>query len=78
MYLIVNTCSIREKAQEKVFSLLGKWRKLKKINPDIVIGVAGCVASHRKAMLFHLGHHTLIWLLVRKQFIDCQKSIKSH
>ena len=43
--LIVNTCSIREKAQEKVFSLLGKWRKLKKINPDIVIGVAGCVAS---------------------------------
>ena len=43
--LIVNTCSIREKAQEKVFSLLGKWRKLKTINPDIVIGVAGCVAS---------------------------------
>ena len=32
--LIVNTCSIREKAQEKVFSLLGKWRKLKNINPD--------------------------------------------
>ena len=43
--LIVNTCSIREKAQEKVFSLLGKWRKLKIKNPDLVIGVAGCVAS---------------------------------
>ena len=43
--LIVNTCSIREKAQEKVFSLLGNWRKLKKNNPDLVIGVAGCVAS---------------------------------
>ena len=43
--LIVNTCSIREKAQEKVFSLLGKWRKLKVIKPDLVIGVAGCVAS---------------------------------
>jgi len=43
--LIVNTCSIREKAQEKVFSLLGNWRKLKKIKPDLVIGVAGCVAS---------------------------------
>ena len=43
--LIVNTCSIREKAQEKVFSLLGKWRKLKQKNPNIVIGVAGCVAS---------------------------------
>ena len=43
--LIVNTCSIREKAQEKVFSLLGNWRKLKKKNPNLVIGVAGCVAS---------------------------------
>tara|TARA_B100001996_G_scaffold361882_1_gene328973 strand:+ start:458 stop:1786 length:1329 start_codon:yes stop_codon:yes gene_type:complete len=43
--LIVNTCSIREKAQEKVFSLLGNWRKLKNKNPDLVIGVAGCVAS---------------------------------
>ena len=43
--LIVNTCSIREKAQEKVFSLLGNWRKLKKNKPDLVIGVAGCVAS---------------------------------
>lgn len=43
--LIVNTCSIREKAQEKVFSLLGKWRKLKNKKPDLVIGVAGCVAS---------------------------------
>ena len=43
--LIVNTCSIREKAQEKVFSLLGKCRKLKIKNPDLVIGVAGCVAS---------------------------------
>ena len=43
--LIVNTCSIREKAQEKVFSLLGQWKKLKNKNPDLVIGVAGCVAS---------------------------------
>ena len=43
--LIVNTCSIREKAQEKVFSLLGNWRKLKKNKPELVIGVAGCVAS---------------------------------
>ena len=43
--LIVNTCSIREKAQEKVFSLLGNWRKLKNKKPDLVIGVAGCVAS---------------------------------
>ncbi|MFT4941286.1 MAG: tRNA-2-methylthio-N6-dimethylallyladenosine synthase [Paraglaciecola sp.] len=43
--LLLNTCSIREKAQEKVFSQLGRWRKLKDKNPNIVIGVGGCVAS---------------------------------
>ncbi len=43
--LILNTCSIREKAQEKVFSLLGQWRALKERRPELVIGVGGCVAS---------------------------------
>ncbi|MDW3094164.1 MAG: tRNA (N6-isopentenyl adenosine(37)-C2)-methylthiotransferase MiaB [Gammaproteobacteria bacterium] len=43
--LLLNTCSIREKAQEKVFSQLGKWNKLKEQNPNLVIGVGGCVAS---------------------------------
>ena len=43
--LLLNTCSIREKAQEKVFSQLGRWRKLKLAKPDVVIGVGGCVAS---------------------------------
>ncbi len=43
--LLLNTCSIREKAQEKVFSQLGRWRPLKEKNPDIRIGVGGCVAS---------------------------------
>jgi tRNA-2-methylthio-N6-dimethylallyladenosine synthase len=43
--LILNTCSIREKAQEKVFSELGRWKPLKIKNPDVLIGVAGCVAS---------------------------------
>lgn len=43
--ILLNTCSIREKAQEKVFSQLGRWRKLKEKNPDLVIGVGGCVAS---------------------------------
>ncbi len=43
--LLMNTCSIREKAQEKVFSQLGRWKKLKDKNPNIVIGVGGCVAS---------------------------------
>ena len=43
--LLLNTCSIREKPQEKVFSQLGRWRGYKEINPNIVIGVGGCVAS---------------------------------
>lgn len=43
--LLLNTCSIREKAQEKVFSELGRWKPLKDLRKDVVIGVAGCVAS---------------------------------
>lgn len=43
--ILINTCSIREKAQEKVFSQLGRWRPLKENNPGLVIGVGGCVAS---------------------------------
>ena len=43
--LLLNTCSIREKAQEKVFHQLGRWKELKKNNPNLLIGVGGCVAS---------------------------------
>jgi tRNA-2-methylthio-N6-dimethylallyladenosine synthase len=43
--ILINTCSIREKAQEKVFSQLGRWKELKQANPALVIGVGGCVAS---------------------------------
>jgi tRNA-2-methylthio-N6-dimethylallyladenosine synthase len=43
--LLVNTCSVREKAQEKVFSQLGGWKQLKKAKPHLLIGVGGCVAS---------------------------------
>lgn len=43
--ILLNTCSIREKAQEKVFSQLGQWRTLKQKKPSLVIGVGGCVAS---------------------------------
>lgn len=43
--LLVNTCSIREKAQEKVFSELGRWRSWKERRPELMIGVGGCVAS---------------------------------
>ena len=46
--LLLNTCSIREKAQEKVFHQLGRWKKLKDKNPDLLIGVGGCVARRRK------------------------------
>ena len=49
--ILLNTCSIREKAQEKVFSQLGRWRELKKVNPDLVIGVGGCVASQEGAAI---------------------------
>ncbi|MGA0000339.1 MAG: tRNA (N6-isopentenyl adenosine(37)-C2)-methylthiotransferase MiaB [Steroidobacteraceae bacterium] len=43
--VLLNTCSVREKAQEKVFSHLGRWRQLKQVRPELVIGVGGCVAS---------------------------------
>ena len=43
--LLLNTCSIREKAQEKVFHQLGRWRKIKEKRPEVIIGVGGCVAS---------------------------------
>ncbi len=49
--LLMNTCSIREKAQEKVFSELGRWRKLKEKRPEVVIGVGGCVASQEGELI---------------------------
>jgi tRNA-2-methylthio-N6-dimethylallyladenosine synthase len=49
--LLLNTCSVREKAQEKVFSQLGIWREIKERRPHVVIGVGGCVASQEGAAL---------------------------
>ena len=49
--ILLNTCSIREKAQDKVFSELGRWRELKQANPRLVIGVGGCVASQEGAAI---------------------------
>jgi len=49
--LLLNTCSIREKAQEKLFHQLGRWRKIKDKNPNIVIGVGGCVASQEGELI---------------------------
>lgn len=49
--ILINTCSIREKAQEKLFHELGRWKNLKKKNPELVIGVGGCVASQEGAAI---------------------------
>ena len=51
--LLLNTCSIREKAQEKVFSQLGRWRPLKQRRPGLLIGVGGCVASQEGENIRH-------------------------
>ena len=49
--LLLNTCSVREKAEEKVFSLLGRWREIKEQRPNVIIGVGGCVASQEGAAI---------------------------
>ncbi|MGJ8523247.1 tRNA-2-methylthio-N(6)-dimethylallyladenosine synthase [Carnimonas sp. R-84981] len=55
--ILLNTCSIREKAQEKVFHQLGRWKKLKEKNPDLVIGVGGCVASQEGSAIQKRAPH---------------------
>ena len=55
--MLLNTCSIREKAQEKVFSQLGQWRPYKEKNPDMVIGVGGCVASQEGKVIIQRAPH---------------------
>ncbi|MDO3388294.1 tRNA (N6-isopentenyl adenosine(37)-C2)-methylthiotransferase MiaB [Gilvimarinus sp. SDUM040013] len=49
--VLINTCSIREKAQDKLFHQLGRWKQLKEKNPDMIIGVGGCVASQEGAAI---------------------------
>ena len=49
--LLLNTCSIREKAQEKVFSQLGRWKNWKNDKPELIMGVGGCVASQEGAAI---------------------------
>jgi len=55
--LLLNTCSIREKAQEKVFHQLGRWKRLKQGNPGLIIGVGGCVASQEGAEISRRAPH---------------------
>ena len=50
--IILNTCSIREKAEEKAFSFIGRLNKLKKKKPDLIIGIGGCVAQQEKEKIF--------------------------
>jgi tRNA-2-methylthio-N6-dimethylallyladenosine synthase len=60
--ILLNTCSIRERAQEKVFSELGRWRALKQAKPDLIIGVGGCVASQEgKAILKRAPYVDLVF-----------------
>ncbi len=55
--ILFNTCSVREKAQEKVFHHLGRWKELKKTKPDLLIAVGGCVASQEGAALVRRAPH---------------------
>jgi len=55
--LLMNTCSVREKASEKLFSELGRWRELKAARPSVFIGVGGCVASQEGAQIFARAPH---------------------
>jgi tRNA-2-methylthio-N6-dimethylallyladenosine synthase len=55
--LLLNTCSIREKAQEKVFAQLGQWKPLKEARPEVIIGVAGCVASQEGDAIVRRAPH---------------------
>ncbi|QJC31732.1 tRNA (N6-isopentenyl adenosine(37)-C2)-methylthiotransferase MiaB [Enterobacteriaceae endosymbiont of Donacia tomentosa] len=55
--LILNTCSIREKAQEKLFHQLGRWKNFKKDNPNIIIGVGGCVASQEGKNILNRAYY---------------------
>ncbi|MCZ6854387.1 MAG: tRNA (N6-isopentenyl adenosine(37)-C2)-methylthiotransferase MiaB, partial [Gammaproteobacteria bacterium] len=55
--ILLNTCSIREKAQEKVFHQLGRWKHLKEKNPNLLIAVGGCVASQEGAAIHRRAPH---------------------
>ncbi|QJC29598.1 tRNA (N6-isopentenyl adenosine(37)-C2)-methylthiotransferase MiaB [Enterobacteriaceae endosymbiont of Plateumaris pusilla] len=55
--IILNTCSIREKAQEKLFHQLGRWKKFKKLDPNIIIGVGGCVAAQEGKRILNRANH---------------------
>lgn len=55
--IILNTCSIREKAEQKIYSALGRLKRFKEVNPELIIGVGGCVAQQNKARLLRKVPH---------------------
>src|ERR1019366_1310848 len=70
--LLVNTCSVREKAQEKVFSLLGEWRLHKQQRPHVVIGVGGCVAS-QEGEGTRGARRSAVWCSARRRCTACPR-----
>jgi tRNA-2-methylthio-N6-dimethylallyladenosine synthase len=71
--LLLNTCSIREKAQEKVFHQLGRWKAIKAERPEVVIGVGGCVASQEGEAISDRAPVCGPYLWSRKHSIDCPR-----
>jgi tRNA-2-methylthio-N6-dimethylallyladenosine synthase len=70
--ILFNTCSVREKAQEKVFHDLGRVRLLKQKNPDLIIGVGGCVASQEGEAIVR-ARPTSMSCSARRPCIACRK-----
>ena len=70
--ILLNTCSIREKAQEKVFHQLGRWKHLKEAKPDLIIGVGGCVASQEGEAISKRAPFVDL-ILALKPCIDCRR-----
>ena len=77
--LVLNTCSIREKAQEKVFSQLGQWKNFKQDKPDLLIAVGGCVASQEGEAIRERAPLTSSTVLKRYNvFHSCSPTSKSR
>ena len=70
--ILLNTCSIREKAQEKVFSQLGRWKELEAGRPHLIIGVGGCVASQEGERISS-ARRLSIWCSARRRCIACRR-----
>jgi tRNA-2-methylthio-N6-dimethylallyladenosine synthase len=70
--ILFNTCSVREKAQEKVFTDLGMVRHLKQKNPNLIIGVGGCVASQEGAAIVS-ARRMSIWCSGRRRCTVCRR-----